>query len=102
MLFLVAFNMLHPKTPNEMREFQVGKSLTHCAESEEPIPEARRNALPGVKLCLESIQERDAAYKPRPGIIGGGARIVSCGEGWLPQIFLNQPSDMFQSICTLA
>ena len=62
MLFLVAFKMLHPKTPNEIREFQVGKSLTHCAESEEPIPEARRAALPGVKLCIDCMQERDAAY----------------------------------------
>ncbi|HHL42566.1 MAG TPA: DksA/TraR family C4-type zinc finger protein [Hellea balneolensis] len=67
MLFLVVFKILHPKTPNEMREFQVGKSLIHCAECEEPIPEARLAALSGVKLCIDCMQECDAAYKPRPG-----------------------------------
>ncbi|TRX73963.1 DksA/TraR family C4-type zinc finger protein [Pseudomonas mangiferae] len=29
-----------------------GESLTHCEECEAPIPEARRKALPGVKLCV--------------------------------------------------
>ena len=33
------------------RKAPVGDSLTHCAECEEPIPEARRKAVPGVKLC---------------------------------------------------
>ncbi|MEX0283502.1 MAG: DksA/TraR family C4-type zinc finger protein [Paracoccaceae bacterium] len=45
----------------------VGESLTHCAECEEPIPEARRVARPGVKLCLECQQERDSAYRERSG-----------------------------------
>ena len=31
------------------RKAPVGESLTHCAECEEPIPEKRRVALPGVK-----------------------------------------------------
>lgn len=32
------------------RRGPTGESRTHCAECEEPIPEARRAALPGVKL----------------------------------------------------
>ena len=34
----------------------VGESLTHCAECEEPIPEARRLAIPGVKLCIDCMR----------------------------------------------
>jgi phage/conjugal plasmid C-4 type zinc finger TraR family protein len=29
-----------------------GPSLTHCEDCEEPIPEARRSAVPGVRLCV--------------------------------------------------
>lgn len=29
-----------------------GESLRHCEMCEEPIPEARRKAVPGVRLCL--------------------------------------------------
>jgi len=29
-----------------------GVGLTHCEQCEEPIPEARRQALPGVRLCV--------------------------------------------------
>ena len=35
------------------RKAPQGESRTHCAECEEPIPEARRQALPGVKLCID-------------------------------------------------
>ena len=52
----------------------VGESLTHCAECDEPIPEARRRALPGVKLCVECVAERDAAYKVRDGINRRGSK----------------------------
>jgi phage/conjugal plasmid C-4 type zinc finger TraR family protein len=44
-----------------------GESLTHCADCEEEIPEARRKAIPGVKLCIDCASERDA----RPGTRGG-------------------------------
>ncbi|MEL6463441.1 MAG: DksA/TraR family C4-type zinc finger protein [Pseudomonadota bacterium] len=56
------------------RRAPVGDSLTHCAECEEPIPEARRAALPGVKLCVECVAERDAAYKVRGGINRRGSK----------------------------
>jgi phage/conjugal plasmid C-4 type zinc finger TraR family protein len=38
-----------------------GESLTHCEECEAPIPEARRQALPGVRLCTLCQSERDEA-----------------------------------------
>lgn len=50
------------------RKSPVGDSLTHCAECEEPIPEKRRMALPGVKLCIDCQQERDGAFQARAGI----------------------------------
>ena len=52
----------------------VGESLTHCADCEEEIPQARRDAIPGVKLCIECQQERDATYKPRAGINRRGSK----------------------------
>lgn len=51
-----------------------GESLTHCAECEEPIPEARRQAIPGVKLCIDCQQERDGAYNARGGINRRGSK----------------------------
>ena len=52
----------------------VGASLTHCADCEEEIPQARREAILGVKLCIECQQERDATYKPRAGINRRGSK----------------------------
>ncbi len=52
----------------------VGASATHCVECEEPIPEARRAAVPGVKLCLDCQQERDRAFVARPGINRRGSK----------------------------
>ncbi|SEL10798.1 transcriptional regulator, TraR/DksA family [Roseovarius azorensis] len=51
-----------------------GESLTHCAECGEPIPEARRAALPGVKLCIDCQQERDRAFQARGGINRRGSK----------------------------
>ena len=51
-----------------------GESLTHCADCEEPIPEARRAALPGVKLCIDCQIERDATFRSRPGINRRGSK----------------------------
>ena len=52
----------------------VGESLTHCAECDEEIPEARRQAVPGVKLCIDCMQDRDAAFKARGGINRRGSK----------------------------
>ena len=54
----------------------VGESLTHCAECEEEIPEARRLAKPGVKLCIDCQQERDGAHKARGGINPRGSKDI--------------------------
>lgn len=56
------------------RRTPVGDSATHCAECEEPIPEARRAALPGVKICIDCMGDRDAAYKVRGGINRRGSK----------------------------
>jgi phage/conjugal plasmid C-4 type zinc finger TraR family protein len=34
-----------------------GESLTHCEECETAIPEARRKAVPGVRLCVSCQSE---------------------------------------------
>jgi phage/conjugal plasmid C-4 type zinc finger TraR family protein len=40
-----------------------GPSLSHCAECGGEIPEARRSAVPGVRLCLscQDVQDRESA-----------------------------------------
>jgi len=38
-----------------------GRSRSECAECGEPIPEARRKAVPGVRLCVECQAEADSA-----------------------------------------
>ena len=56
------------------RRAPVGESRTHCAECEEPIPEARRMALPGVKLCIDCVRERDGQAQMRGGINRRGSK----------------------------
>lgn len=58
----------------QARKAPVGDSLTHCAECEEPIPQARRVALPGVKLCIECVRERDATFQSKGGINRRGSK----------------------------
>lgn len=58
----------------QARKAPVGESLTHCADCEEEIPEARRMAIPGVKLCIECQQDRDSAFKARGGINRRGSK----------------------------
>lgn len=38
-----------------------GASRERCEECDEPIPEARRKALPGVAMCVVCQQEADTA-----------------------------------------
>ena len=44
-----------------------GESRCTCSECDEPIPEARRRSIQGVKLCVDCQAERDA----RPTVRGG-------------------------------
>ena len=59
------------------RKLPVGESLEECAECGEEIPEARREALPGVKLCIDCQQERDAKFVVRGGSNRRGSKTVS-------------------------
>jgi phage/conjugal plasmid C-4 type zinc finger TraR family protein len=36
-----------------------GEAETHCVECGEPIPEARRRVLPGVRTCVDCQSARD-------------------------------------------
>ncbi|MDR3554112.1 MAG: DksA/TraR family C4-type zinc finger protein [Syntrophobacteraceae bacterium] len=40
-----------------------GQSLTHCEECDLEIPEARRRAVPGVRLCVKCQSEREKRQK---------------------------------------
>lgn len=40
-------------------ELPHGDSLKHCEECGVSIPEARREAIPGVRLCIDCQSERD-------------------------------------------
>jgi phage/conjugal plasmid C-4 type zinc finger TraR family protein len=44
-----------------------GDSATHCAECDEPIPEARRQAQPGVKLCVDCQTGHDRSRRATRG-----------------------------------
>lgn len=56
------------------RRAPVGESLTQCADCDEEIPEARRVAIPGVKLCIDCQQERDGMQRQRGGINRRGSK----------------------------
>lgn len=46
-------------------QLPTGESLVHCEECDALIPEARRKAIPGVRLCVACQTEHDreqAAY----------------------------------------
>lgn len=40
-------------------QLRQGPGLTHCEECDEPIPQARRKAVPGVRLCVACQETRD-------------------------------------------
>lgn len=41
------------------KQLPKGESLTHCEECGEAIPEARREAVPGVRLCVPCQEALD-------------------------------------------
>lgn len=49
-------------------------SRSHCAECEDPIPDARRSAIAGVQLCVDCQTERDGAIVRRGGINRRGSK----------------------------
>ncbi|MGB8713961.1 MAG: DksA/TraR family C4-type zinc finger protein [Onishia taeanensis] len=52
-------------------ELPSGESLTYCEECDEAIPQARREAVPGVRLCINCQSERD---KHRSAVSGYNRR----------------------------
>lgn len=51
-----------------------GPSRSHCEDCGEPIPEARRQALPGVRLCLPCQAARDQDDKAFSGYNRRGSK----------------------------
>jgi phage/conjugal plasmid C-4 type zinc finger TraR family protein len=51
-----------------------GPSLSHCAECGEQIPEGRRQAIPGVRLCVGCQEERDRNAKVFSGYNRRGSK----------------------------
>ena len=51
-----------------------GPSLSHCAECGEGIPEARRQAVPGVRLCLACQEAHDKSAKVFSGYNRRGSK----------------------------
>lgn len=41
------------------RQIPSGDSLTHCEACDAPIPEGRRRAVPGVRLCIRCQEATD-------------------------------------------
>jgi phage/conjugal plasmid C-4 type zinc finger TraR family protein len=51
-----------------------GKGLTHCEECEITIPDARRKAIPGVRLCVNCQSEHDKKQLAFTGINRRGSK----------------------------
>ena len=51
-----------------------GDSLSHCEACDASIPEARRAAVPGVRLCVQCQSERDAQSKAFAGYNRRGSK----------------------------
>ncbi|MAL99095.1 DksA/TraR family C4-type zinc finger protein [Hydrocarboniclastica marina] len=51
-----------------------GESLTHCEECDNRIPEARRKAVPGVRLCITCRAEFDRQQQAYSGYNRRGSK----------------------------
>jgi len=51
-----------------------GESLQHCEECAAPIPEARRQAVPGVRLCVACQGEQDRQHSGAAGYNRRGSK----------------------------
>jgi len=51
-----------------------GESRTHCAHCEAEIPQARREAVPGVRLCINCQAESDKEAKVGSGYNRRGSK----------------------------
>ena len=48
---------MHLKEALANRRSFYGESRTHCIDCEDPIPEGRRNAVPGCQYCVKCAEE---------------------------------------------
>ncbi len=55
-------------------QLAAGPGLTHCAECGAPIAEARRQAVPGVRLCLACQEAADAGTQNVSGYNRRGSK----------------------------
>jgi phage/conjugal plasmid C-4 type zinc finger TraR family protein len=51
-----------------------GESLENCEECDAPIPQARREAVPGVRLCVNCQSEHDEESKLKSSINRRGSK----------------------------
>ena len=51
-----------------------GKSLSHCEECDAAIPQARREAIPGVRLCVSCQEVHDKEQVVRSGYNRRGSK----------------------------
>ena len=51
-----------------------GESLHHCAECDADIPQARRSAIPGVRLCVACQEAHDKEQKEISGYNRRGSK----------------------------
>jgi phage/conjugal plasmid C-4 type zinc finger TraR family protein len=51
-----------------------GKGLTHCEECGDTIPEARRQAIPGVRYCVNCQSELDKQQTVTSGFNRSGSK----------------------------
>mgnify|MGYP006149480383 CR=1 FL=1 len=55
-------------------QLPTGPGLSRCEECDDPIPEARRQALPGVRLCVPCQAARDEAQAGAGGYNRRGSK----------------------------
>ena len=53
---------------------RAGQGLSHCEECEAPIPEARRRAVPGVRLCVACQEAEDRSQQAGGGYNRRGSK----------------------------
>ncbi len=56
------------------RKLPKGSSLKHCEGCDNKIPEARRKAIPGVRLCVKCQEEADNQQSNFTGMTRRGSK----------------------------
>ncbi len=56
------------------RQLREGPGLVHCEECDAPIPLARRQAVPGVRLCVACQQAHDDEEQAHAGYNRRGSK----------------------------